>query len=99
MSEYGVQIKNIVAGSIYEANLGVRDNLDMEDAMLSNSLLLDFLTKNGLNVWNGKSTRDVIGIDFKYGSRSYEMEVQHIQRMLDEKVIDNDKAQQLFSSA
>jgi hypothetical protein len=29
MSEYGIKIKNIAAGSIYECNIGVRDNLDM----------------------------------------------------------------------
>lgn len=97
MSEFGIKIKNIVAGSIYECNIGVRDNLDMEDAMLSNSLLLDFLLKNGLNVWNSESTRDIIGVDFKYGSRSYDMEVKHLQKLLNEESITQEKFQELFN--
>jgi hypothetical protein len=96
MSEYGIRIKNIAAGSIFETNLGVRENLDTEDAMLSNSLLLDFLLKNGLEVWNGKSTRDVIGIDFKYGGRSYEMELQHLEKIRNDGSITEEKYNDLL---
>lgn len=97
MSEYGIRIKNIAAGSIFEANIGVRENLDTEDAMLSNSLLLDFLLKNGLEVWNGKSTRDVIGIDFKYGGRSYEMELQHLEKIKNDGTITEDRYHELLN--
>lgn len=95
MSEFGIKIKNIAAGSIYECNLGVRENLDTEDAMLSNSLLLDFLLKNGMEVWHGESTRDVIGIDFKYGGRSYDMEVAHLNKMHTDGVITDEKFKEL----
>jgi len=78
MSKYGLKIKNIQAGSLYDVNLGVRDNLDSKDAMLTNSLFLDFLKENGLNVWKEESTRDVICIDFSYGSRSYDEEIKHL---------------------
>lgn len=79
MSEYGIKIKNISAGSIYECNLGVREQLDTKDAMLTNSLFLDFLLQNGLSVWKETSTRDVISLDFNYGSRSYEEDLKHLE--------------------
>jgi len=81
MSEYGLKIKNFIAGSIYECNTGIRDTYDYTDAMLSNSLFSDFLKDNGLNIWKGESTRDIICIDFKYGSRDYESEVKHIHKI------------------
>ena len=67
---------------MYEANLGVRDNLDSKDAMLSNSLFLDFLLDNGLEVWKGESTRMIIGFSFGYGSRSYDQERKHLDKLL-----------------
>lgn len=72
MSEYGVKINNYAAGSIEEVNQGVRDFYDTTPAMLTNSLFLDFLRDNGLRVTKGDFTRDVICIDFNYGSASYE---------------------------
>lgn len=60
----------------------MRDNLDTKDAMLTNSLFLDFLVANGLKVWNGKSTRDVICVEFGYGSRSLDGELRHLESML-----------------
>lgn len=101
MSEFGVKILNISCGSIYECNLGVRDQLDTKEAMLTNSLFLDFLMDNGLKLWKGESTRDVICIEFNYGSRSYKEEVAHLNRILDG-TDDEDKAahvRQLLSSA
>ena len=81
--QYGVKIKNIQASSIYECNLGVRDNLDTKDAMLTNSLFLDFLLSNGLRLWKEESTRDVVCLEFGYGSRSYEDEMKHLLKLLD----------------
>ena len=72
MGKYGYKIKNFQAGSLYEYNLGLRDNYDYTEAMLTNSLFSDFMVKNGLSIWKEESTRDIICIDFKYGSRSYE---------------------------
>lgn len=83
MSEYGLKIKNIEAGSIFECNTGVRNELDMTDAMLTNSLFLDFLLNNGLNVWKEESTRDVITIEFNYGSRSFEQEEKHVRGLIE----------------
>lgn len=84
MSEYGLRIKNIQAGSIYEYNNGVRDVLDMKNAMLTNSLFLDYLYSIGINVWKEESTRDIICIEFNYGSRSYDEEKAHISRLIDD---------------
>lgn len=84
MNEYGLKIKNIQASSIYECNLGVRDNLDTKDAMLTNSLFLDFLMDNGIRIWKDGSTRDVICLEFGYGSRSYEDEIKHLEKLLGE---------------
>ena len=82
MSEYGIKIKNIQAGSLYDYNLGVRANLDMKDAMLTNSLFSEFLLSIGLSVWKGESTRDVICLEFDYGSRSYADEVKHLNECI-----------------
>lgn len=96
MSEYGLKIKNFQAGSLYGYNIGVRDRLDSTDAMLTNSLFSDFLKENGLNIWRGESTRDIICIEFNYGTRSYEDEVANFDKIIkniqkDEKLSDEQK--------
>lgn len=83
MSEFGFKILNIQAASIHEMNLGVRQQLDKKDAMLVNSLFLDFLTENGLKVWKDESTRDIVCLEFGYGTRSYEEERSHIASLLE----------------
>ena len=94
MGKYGVKIKIIAAASIYDMNLGVRQQLDIKDAMLTNSLFLDFLSDNGLSLWkNSDSTRDVITLTFDYGTRSYEEDVGHLKSLL-EKCDPNDTARQ-----
>lgn len=82
MSEYGIKILNYSCGSIYEVNQGVRYKYDTTPAMLTNSLFKDFLVENGLKVYKGESTRDIICIDFNYGSRSYEKEIEHIDALI-----------------
>lgn len=79
MSEYGIKIKNYEAGSIYGYMLGIRQNYDTKDALLTNSLFNDFIVENGLNVYKGVSTRDIISIGFKYGTHSYDQEISHIK--------------------
>jgi len=83
LSEYGFRIQNIQAASIHEMNLGVRQQLDKKDAMLVNSLFLDFLTENGLKVWKDESTRDIVCLEFGYGTRSYEEEKRHIVSLVE----------------
>ena len=81
MSEYGIKIRNIKAGTLYEYNLGVRDYYQSTQAMLSNSLFNDFLLKNGLKVNKNGATRDIVCIEFDFGSRSYEDEILHIEKL------------------
>lgn len=88
MSKFGIKIKNIEAGSIYGVNLGVREQLDFTDAMFTNSLFCDFLLENGLSVWKGKSTRDIICLEFNYGTSSYDEEVNKFTKKIKEAHLD-----------
>ena len=83
MSEYGIKIKNIQAGSLYEYSLGVRDYFSYTDAMFTNNLLQYYLKDNGLKVKNGK-TKDIIGINFDYGSRTYKENEKHLNKLIKE---------------
>lgn len=84
MGKYGLRIKNYEAGSIYEYNLGVRDYYQTKDAMLTNSLFLDFLMENGLTTYKDKSTRDIICIEFGYNGSSYKKARNKITKKLKE---------------
>lgn len=81
--KFGIKIRNYEAGSIYEYHLGVRDYLDSKKAMLSNSLFVDFLMENGINVKND-STRDIICINFNYGSASYKDQARKLKKSYEE---------------
>lgn len=81
-TEYGVRIKNIEAATIYEMNKGVREHVETKPAMFTNSLFLDFLLANGLEVRRDGSTRDIICMEFNYGSKSYEQHVRTLRKTL-----------------
>lgn len=83
MSEFGIKIKNIKAGTLYEYNLGVRDRLDYTDAMFNNSLFSNYIINKGLNVYKGESTRDIVCLEFDFGSKSYEEKVQQIETLIE----------------
>ena len=77
---------------LYDVNIGVRDYFTYTDAMLNNSLFSEFLKRNGLNVYRKKqeqefskdeSTRDIVCLDFDFGSRSFEDEFQRLNKLLD----------------
>ena len=84
MSKYGLKIKNFQAGSLYGYNIGIRDRLDSTNAMLTNSLFSDFLKENGLSIWKNESTRDIICIEFEYGTRSYTEEIKNFDKIIKE---------------
>lgn len=92
MSEYGLKIKNIKAGTLFGYNQGIRDHYDYTEAMFSNSLFSDYIKSNGMNVWKEKSTRDIICLDFDFGSRSYDEEIEHLNNM---ESISNEKIKEL----
>lgn len=81
MSEYGLKIRNYQASTVYEHNIGVRERYEFKEAVFSNSLFLDFLMENGLHVMADGSTRDIIGLDFDYGTRSYKDEEDHLKKL------------------
>lgn len=93
MGQYGVRIKNFSAGQLYEYGLGVRDYLPYTNAMLTNSLFLDFLLRNGLKVSKNGYTRDVICINFDMGAKSYEETRKNIENKM--KSADNEAQERL----
>ncbi len=59
----------------------MRDHYEYKDAMFSNSLFKDFLDGNGLTTWKDESTRDIICLEFNYGTRSYLQEIDHLRKV------------------
>ena len=90
MGKYGVRICNIQASTLYENNIGVRDHYEYTKAMFTNSLLLDFLKNNGLKIHND-TTRDIICLDFDWGTRSYQQELKHLVGMSKEARLENNR--------
>lgn len=83
MSEYGIRIKNFEAASIYEYQHGFRNNLDQTNAMLVNSLFLDFLKSEKLiRIHKEDSTRDIICVEFGYGTKDYKTSITKINTAL-----------------
>ena len=85
---------------LYDVNLGTRDYFTYTDAMLNNSLFSEFLKRNGLNVYRRKqdqefskdeSTRDIVCLDFDFGSRSYEEECKRLSKLLDGELSDESR--------
>lgn len=100
MSKYGIKIKNFQAGSIYGYHLGIRNNLDSKDAMLTNSLFSDYLKQIGLNIWKEESTRDIVCIDFAYGTKTYKEEIKKLDASIkkiqkDKKICDDEKERRI----
>lgn len=81
MSEYGLKILNYMAGSIWGVSQGTRFAYDTTPAMLTNSLFLDYMKENGLKIYKEVSTRDIICIDFQYGSRTFKDEIRHLKEL------------------
>lgn len=80
IGEFGLKIKNIEASTLFEYNNGVRDHYEYKDAMFVNSLFCDYLKENGMKTWNNESTRDIICLEFNFGSRSYKKELEHLRK-------------------
>jgi len=49
--------------------------------MFVNSLFYDYLKENGLKTWKDESTRDIICLEFNFGSRSYQDELNHLRKI------------------
>lgn len=92
---------------LYDVNLGTRDYFTYTDAMLNNSLFSFYLQRNGMNVYRGKkdiekskneSTRDIVCLDFDFGSRSYDEEIKRLNMCLDKKDITDESKKRIKSS-
>jgi len=102
MEEYmsqssGIKIKNISAALLYDVNLGIRDYFTYQEAMFHNSLFSLYLKRSGMDVYSGKrkreSTRDLICLDFDFGSRSYQEELKRLTDLLSTDLADETKTQ------
>ncbi len=95
LSKYGLKIKNFSCGVLYEYNLGVRKNLSYTNAMFTNNLLSYFLVEHGLKVSKDGRTRDIIGINFDLGAKSYTETLTRVQRSIEvcKSKIDNDESE------
>lgn len=80
MSEYGIRIKNIEASTLLEYNRGLRSHYEVTNAMFTNSLFCDYLKENGLKLLKDESTRDIICLEFNFGTKSYEQEMEHLKK-------------------
>lgn len=49
--------------------------------MLTNSLFKDFLVENGLDIYKEESTRDIICLEFNFGTRSFQAEIDHLKKI------------------
>lgn len=103
LSQYGLKIKNFSCGILYEYNLGVREYLTYTNAMFTNNLLGYYLVDNGLKVSKDGRTRDIICINFDFGSKSYEETKQKLERSiekhkatLDEGVESDERLEKLY---
>ena len=83
LSKYGLKIKNFSCGVLYEYNLGVRKHLTYTNAMFTNNLLSYYLIENGLKVSKDGRTRDIIGINFDFGAKSYEETYKKIEKSIE----------------
>lgn len=83
MSEYGVKIKNIEAATLYEYNLGIRQRYLAKDGMFTNSLLLDFLKKNGLRITKGGFTKDIICLTFNMNAKPKADHIEKLKKAID----------------
>lgn len=83
LSKYGLKIKNFSCGVLYEYNLGVRGHLSYTNAMFTNSLLSYYLVENGLRVSKDGRTRDIIGINFDFGAKSYAETLKRVEHSIE----------------
>ena len=83
LSKYGLKIKNFSCGVLYEYNLGVREHLSYTNAMFTNSLLSYYLVENGLRVSKDGRKRDIIGINFDFGAKSYAETLKRVEHSIE----------------
>lgn len=81
MDGTGIKIKNIEASTLLEYNHGIREHYETKDAIFADSLFGSYLMENGLKIQKNGSTKDLICLEFNFGSRSYQAELDHLHRV------------------
>ena len=79
----GVKIYNFQAGAIKGCMIDVRDKQDKVKAMLAPSLFLDEMKRLGMKISKFHTSKDIIGVDFDYGTTSYEAEVKKFKKKIE----------------
>lgn len=100
MGKYGFKIRNYEAGSIFGVMKGFRNRYDWNNAMLTNSLFLDFLEKQSDFTSKNDYTKDVIGVEFNYGTHSAKEEEKRLNSLIRKterstKLTDKEKEQKI----
>lgn len=95
LGKYGLKIKLIKAAPLDDYNRGVRDKFESTNAMFSKSLFYEYMQQIGMKSHKDESTRDIICIDFDFGTRSYEEELAHVMNMLAEAKADGSDEQRI----
>lgn len=62
--------------------MGIRTSYDVKDAMITNSLFLDYMKKQGLDIWKDSFTKDIICVNFNYGLSSAQDELKNVKNAL-----------------
>ena len=86
----GVKIKTIEAGELFGYIKGTRGYFTTKKAVIPNSLLLNYLMKNGLNI-KRQATRDIINVSFTFGSLDSEEEIKKLKKLI---ITNEDKKEQ-----
>lgn len=81
---YGIKIRNYQAAVLYEYKLGIREQASFVEAMLTNSLFLDYLKENGLKVDKKGFTRDVICLQFDFGTANFKTHAKRLKKSIRE---------------
>ena len=77
----GVKIKTIEAGELFGYLKGTRDYYRKKKAVIPNSLLLNFLKENGLQI-NRQATRDIINVSFSFGALDADDEIKKLKKLI-----------------
>lgn len=86
----GVKITTIEAGELYGYIKGTRDYYRKKKAVMPNSLLLNFLKENGLQI-NRQATKDIINVSFSFGALDAEEEIKKLKKLI---IANEDKKEQ-----
>ena len=77
----GVKITTIEAGELFGYLKGTRGYFTTKKAVIPNSLLLNYLMKNGLNI-NRQATKDIINVSFTFGALDADDEIKKLKKLI-----------------